>query len=278
MDFNKYIVKKLKNNDFTISALESCTGGAFMSAITDIEGSSKVTEGGYVVYSDEQKKKVGVSSEIIDKYTVYSEECALEMAMVAKEKFNSTIGVGITGTIEDNKYTVHISVCCDVDYVSYLVGGGCDNRKQGKEYIVFSALQFVDEIITSLKSKMSGCGIIVENSKNKILLLKRRGDGLWGFPGGSLTETPLEGAKRELQEETGLMANSLQLIHEKPIGENIFDYLYYCKDFYGAIVLQEEEIVDFQWLTIKEIEKGPFDLLGCSYDSLIAYKKYKGIV
>jgi 8-oxo-dGTP diphosphatase len=48
---------------------------------------------------------------------------------------------------------------------------------------------------------------------NKLLLGKRKkiGNGFWGLPGGHLEygETPLEGAKRELEEETGLKADNL---------------------------------------------------------------------
>ncbi|OKP87763.1 hypothetical protein A3844_10175 [Paenibacillus helianthi] len=45
------------------------------------------------------------------------------------------------------------------------------------------------------------------------LLQRRTDNGLWGLPGGSLElgETLPEVAKRELLEETGLIANSLTL-------------------------------------------------------------------
>lgn len=56
-----------------------------------------------------------------------------------------------------------------------------------------------------------GVSAVVRNSETgKYLLLKRSGakdypPGIWEFPGGGLEdETPVEGVKRELREETGL--------------------------------------------------------------------------
>ncbi len=53
---------------------------------------------------------------------------------------------------------------------------------------------------------------------NKLLLGKRKGgadDGSWGLPGGHLEymESLIEGAGRELQEETGLIALDLRFHH-----------------------------------------------------------------
>lgn len=63
----------------------------------------------------------------------------------------------------------------------------------------------------------AGVGIIVENSNNEILLLKRKsshGSGQFSIPGGSvdLGESLLEAAKRELEEETDLIANELYFL------------------------------------------------------------------
>ena len=69
---NKLIEKKLK-----ITSMESCTGGCFLSSITDIENSSKVTDGGIITYSNEMKNKYGVSKTCINTYGVYSTETAI---------------------------------------------------------------------------------------------------------------------------------------------------------------------------------------------------------
>ena len=66
---NKNIVKKLTKKKLKISFAESCTGGLLSSAITSVNGSSKVFNLGLVVYSNESKIKVlGVSKKIIRKF------------------------------------------------------------------------------------------------------------------------------------------------------------------------------------------------------------------
>ena len=60
--------------------MESCTGGGVANAITNCEGASEILKFSAVTYSNEYKIKMGVSSEVIDKYTVYSMETADEMS------------------------------------------------------------------------------------------------------------------------------------------------------------------------------------------------------
>ena len=95
----KVIIKKLSDGNKTISTMESCTGGALASLITDVSGASKVFKYGAVTYSNEYKIKMGVSSEIIDKYSVYSLETAREMAKAISVFSSSDYGIGITGKL-----------------------------------------------------------------------------------------------------------------------------------------------------------------------------------
>ena len=79
--------------------MESCTGGALASAITCINNSSLVFHFGAVTYSNEYKIKMGVSEDIINKYTVYSIETAKEMAKAIANYTSSDYGIGVTGQI-----------------------------------------------------------------------------------------------------------------------------------------------------------------------------------
>ncbi len=92
------IAAKLIKENITISTIESCTSGLVASTITDTEGASAIFKGGFVTYSNEIKEKVGVDHSIIEKYGVYSKECAYEMAKTAKEFFKTDIAISITGT------------------------------------------------------------------------------------------------------------------------------------------------------------------------------------
>ena len=92
------IIKKLIDTHTTVSTMESCTSGMIASTITDTEGASAIFPGGYVTYLNETKVFAGVDEKIIKEYGVYSGECAKAMAETVREKLNTDIGIGITGT------------------------------------------------------------------------------------------------------------------------------------------------------------------------------------
>ena len=98
----KELVEKLLDLGKTISTMESCTGGGVANAITNIAGASEVLKFSAVTYSNEFKIKMGVSSEIIDKYSVYSMETAEEMSKNISVFIISDFGVGITGKLNSN--------------------------------------------------------------------------------------------------------------------------------------------------------------------------------
>lgn len=114
----KEVVDILISNNNTISTMESCTGGGIANAITNIEGASNVFKFGAVTYSNEYKIKMGVNSNIIDKYSVYSMETANEMSKKISDFTISDYGIGITGKInridnnnlfgEDNRVFISI--------------------------------------------------------------------------------------------------------------------------------------------------------------------------
>lgn len=93
------IVEKLITTNKTISTMESCTGGGAANLITNVPGASNVIRFSAVTYCNEYKIKMGVSSSVIEKYTVYSKETAREMARVISEFSESDYGVGITGKL-----------------------------------------------------------------------------------------------------------------------------------------------------------------------------------
>ncbi len=92
------LTKKLIEKKLTITTMESCTAGLLMSLITDTEGSSAVTKGGFVTYSNEAKILNGVPAETIEKYGVYSKETAKAMAMACRKTYDANIGISVTGT------------------------------------------------------------------------------------------------------------------------------------------------------------------------------------
>lgn len=93
------IVKLLIEKGLTIATMESCTGGGIANEITNISGASSVLKESYVTYCNEAKIKQGVPKEVIEQYTVYSQETAIEMAKAVKKQANSNISVGVTGQL-----------------------------------------------------------------------------------------------------------------------------------------------------------------------------------
>ncbi len=94
------VIKKLIDENKTVSTMESCTGGGIANAITNIPDASRVIKFSAVTYSNEYKIKMGVDSVLIDKYSVYSMEVARDMARAITNFTNSNYGVGVTGKLK----------------------------------------------------------------------------------------------------------------------------------------------------------------------------------
>ena len=90
--------EKLKEKGLTIACAESCTGGMFASALTDIPGISACFDRGIVTYSNRAKvEELGVKQETLDAFGAVSEETALEMAKGVRRVSGTDIGISVTG-------------------------------------------------------------------------------------------------------------------------------------------------------------------------------------
>ena len=166
MNFKK-IVDKLIEDNKTISTMESCTGGGVANAITNIEGASSVLKFSAVTYSNEYKMKMGVSKDVIDKYSVYSMETAHEMAFNISRFTNSDYGIGITGKLnradennnygEDNEVFISIFDKENQMFIDSDVKVYEKTRKKNKNIVL-------NEIISSLSNIL---GIEIESKRQK---------------------------------------------------------------------------------------------------------------
>lgn len=111
-----------------------------------------------------------------------------------------------------------------------------------------------------------GARVIVEDEDNRILLQLRRDNHCWGYPGGSvkLDEEVENAAKRELFEETGLIAHDLELFgvfsgkdlhYIYPNGDEVsnIDIVFLCKHYSGTLTPQKDEVDDLQFFSIETI-------------------------
>ena len=151
------IIKKLTDLNKTIATMESCTGGGVANSITNIEGASEVIKFSAVTYSNEFKIKMGVSKDIILKYSVYSIETAMGMSKSISVFANSNYGIGITGKLNrvdkhnmfGNDNIVFISIYDkDLDkFYNYQIEVDKPSRKENKELVINLIIEKLLEII-----------------------------------------------------------------------------------------------------------------------------------
>lgn len=90
--------KMLIEKNISVSCAESCTGGLFAGALTDIPGISSIFDRGIVTYSNRAKiEELGVKAETLDKFGAVSEETACEMAAGLQKKTGSDLCISVTG-------------------------------------------------------------------------------------------------------------------------------------------------------------------------------------
>lgn len=126
--------------------MESCTGGGFANSITNIEGASEVLKFSCVTYSNEYKIKMGVSKSVIDKYSVYSIQTAMEMSKNISKFTNSSYGIGVTGKLnrvdKNNLYgsnnIVYISIYDSKfdKFYNYDLEVKKQSRRENKELVI----------------------------------------------------------------------------------------------------------------------------------------------
>ncbi len=94
----KDLVERASAKGIVIATAESCTGGMISAAITDVTGSSRVLDRGFVTYSNAAKMDMlGVFAETLETHGAVSEQVAAEMAAGALKHSNATLTVSVTG-------------------------------------------------------------------------------------------------------------------------------------------------------------------------------------
>jgi inorganic pyrophosphatase len=128
-----------------------------------------------------------------------------------------------------------------------------------------------------------GAGVIIENEEGKVLLGRRRDNGMWDLGGGGmeLGESLEDCAKRELFEEMGLTAHSLEFLDifsgRPPItcpSGDIIEHvavIYICRDFSGELKAQEEEVCELRWFSVDTLIK---DITQITPPSRIFFERY----
>lgn len=108
-----------------------------------------------------------------------------------------------------------------------------------------------------------GATILVTNTSGELLLQHRTDTGTWGLPGGALEpgETLEETARRELLEETGLLAESLSLLgvfsgpeyfYIYPNGDQVYPVivLYHASGITGELQMTDGESLELAYYSL----------------------------
>lgn len=94
----KEVLQKAEKKKLKIVLAESCTGGLLSALFTEIQGSSKVFERAFIVYSNEAKQEMlQVKKDLLDNFGAVSEEVAVAMALGAIKNSCAQISLAITG-------------------------------------------------------------------------------------------------------------------------------------------------------------------------------------
>ncbi|MGV6806573.1 MAG: CinA family protein [bacterium] len=84
--------------NLTVTTAESCTGGGIAAAMTDVPGSSRWFEYGFVTYSNGAKTRlIDVSNDTLDQYGAVSSQVVEEMALGALAVSGADIAVAVSG-------------------------------------------------------------------------------------------------------------------------------------------------------------------------------------
>lgn len=112
------ITEKLSAQHLLISTAESCTGGLIASLLTELPGSSKWFDRGFVTYSNLAKEQMlRVDTNLIQKYGAVSQPVAEAMVVGALNNSQANIAVAVTGIAGP--------------------GGGCPQKPVGTVYIAW---------------------------------------------------------------------------------------------------------------------------------------------
>lgn len=92
------VMEALGRRGWMLATAESCTGGMIAAAITDVPGSSKALERGFVTYSNAAKMEMlGVARATLNTHGAVSEPVAAEMARGALERSHAHVAISVTG-------------------------------------------------------------------------------------------------------------------------------------------------------------------------------------
>ena len=98
MSLAEALQRDMKAKGMTLSTAESCTGGYLAHKLTEVPGCSSYYVGSIIAYDNQIKSKsLGVSDQTLASHGAVSEETVVEMLKGLLERFNTDLGIAISG-------------------------------------------------------------------------------------------------------------------------------------------------------------------------------------
>ncbi len=215
----------------TIGSVESATGGRIGDKVTNVPGSSDYYKGSIIAYSNEAKTRiVGVKEETIFNHGAVSPETAIEMAKGGRKLLNVDICIsdtgiaGPAGTTPEKPVGLFYFGLSDKDTALTQEHRFQGSREENKRKATETALKLLKEHLVKHSARAKD-GAPEEKHVvtcfleygNKILILKRSGkvstyQGHWAGVSGYMETGDLEQALIEINEETGLDKDDVELL------------------------------------------------------------------
>ncbi|MDD3715754.1 MAG: CinA family nicotinamide mononucleotide deamidase-related protein [Candidatus Marinimicrobia bacterium] len=146
--------------ELQIVTAESCSGGLISDMITDIPGSSKVFNRGYIVYSNAAKNELlGISETLLQEHGAVSEACVTAMARGAIRVSGCGLALAASGIAgpgggspEKPVGTVWIAAATKSNLITQRINFD-RGRRPNKLYAANAALHLARRLLLSLKNK-----------------------------------------------------------------------------------------------------------------------------
>lgn len=151
----KELLNSAAEKNLKIVTAESCTGGLLSALFTEIAGSSKIFERGFVTYSNQAKiDLLSVKESTLKNYGAVSQKTAAEMAKGALKNSQANIAISITGVAgaEEKSGLVYMAIATHnrsiVEYKFQFSGDRFEIRKAS----ITAAMQILQNQINQCKN------------------------------------------------------------------------------------------------------------------------------
>ena len=146
--------RMLKEKKISIACAESCTGGLFAGALTEVPGISAVFDRGIVTYSNRAKvEELGVNPETLDKFGAVSEETACEMAAGLAKVTGCDLCISVTGEAGPESSegkpvgTIYVGLCFKEKTYAVQIPERNNGRSWNRKYAVLNMMHEIYKII-----------------------------------------------------------------------------------------------------------------------------------